>query len=119
LYNSNYTTVISRFKANLNHYSVSSSGALGYDSESIFSGYNARWHNITSFSGDFYRLGGLSPSRFFVCVNSFYHKIGLFINLYDTEIVLHTDHFMEYINILKLKDIFVKITPHLNIIVNF
>lgn len=91
-------SIYSNFAGNVEHYAHSSYGSFGLDEESIFSGYNAKWHDIYRYWASFYRLSGASPTSFLIGVNSFYMWSGFFINLFDTTVTLYPEHYLVYYN---------------------
>ena len=118
-YNSTKSTIYSNFLGNREHYAHSSQGTFGLDEESIFSGYNAKWHDIYRYWASFYRIGGSAPTSMLIAVNSFYLWSGFFINLFDTTITLYPEHYLVYYNYIFVKNIDNIINPYMSNIIDF
>jgi len=98
IYNSTKEALYYNFLSNKGHYSENPSGLYGLGNENIFSGFNAKWHDIYKYSAGFYRLKGMAPTNNLVGVNDHYMWTSLFINLYDTTVVLYPQNFLNYYN---------------------
>lgn len=118
-YNSTKSTIYSNFAGNSEHYAHSSQGSFGLDEESIFSGYNAKWHDIYRYWASFYRIGGSAPTSLLIGVNSFYMWSGFFINLFDTTITIYPEHYLVYYNYIFVKNIDNIINPYMSQIIDF
>lgn len=104
-FTSNETSNFSRFPGHWINYANSPEGHRGYGHDSHISAYNGPWNNHKAYGGSFYRLGGLSPSQFQVCVNNYYHMAGFFINLFSSRLTLFSDKYIDYHEIINRKDL--------------
>jgi len=111
-------TIYSNFIGNVEHYAISSYGLFGLDENNLYSGYNAKWHDIYKYWASFYKLSGLAPSSFFIGVNNFYIWSSFFINLFDTTVILYPEHFLIYYNNIFIKNITMVVSPFITSIIN-
>lgn len=98
LYTTTKECIYYNFRDNLEHFAVNPFGLYSSGDENVFSGFNAKWHDSGKYSSGFYRLNGMAPTNNLVGINDYYMYTSLFINLFDTTLILSPKNYLIYFN---------------------
>lgn len=119
LYTTTKECIYYNFNSNLEHYAVNPFGLYGSGDENIFSGYNAKWHDSSKYNTGFYKLNGMAPTNNLVGINNYYMYTSLFINLFDTTLILSPKNYLIYYNNIYKKKVLDVVEPFLYNIVKY
>jgi len=119
LYTTTKECIYYNFNSNLEHYAVNPFGLYGSGDENIFSGYNAKWHDSSKYNTGFYKLNGMAPTNNLVGINNYYMYTSLFINLFDTTLILSPKNYLVYYNNIYKKKVLDIVEPFLYNIVKY
>lgn len=119
LYTTTKECIYYNFNSNLEHYAVNPFGLYGSGDENIFSGYNAKWHDSSKYNTGFYKLNGMAPTNNLVGINNYYMYTSLFINLFDTTLILSPKNYLIYYNNIYKKKVLDIVEPFLYNIVKY
>jgi len=119
LYTTTKECIYYNFNSNLEHYAVNPFGLYGTGDENIFSGYNAKWHDSSKYNTGFYKLNGMAPTNNLVGINNYYMYTSLFINLFDTTLILSPKNYLIYYNNIYKKKVLDVVEPFLYNIVKY
>lgn len=119
IYTATKESIYYNFNGNLEHYAVNPFGLYGSGDENIFSGYNAKWHDSGKYHSGFYKLNGMAPTNNLVGINDYYMYTSLFINLFDTTLILSPKNYLIYYNNVYKKKVLDIVEPYLYNIIKY